>query len=357
MCPTAGDPLSSLRVSALHNTAGDGPVDIENLANRIITEIERAVVGKRPVLEMVLIGMLADGHVLIEDVPGVAKTLIARSLASVTGLSFSRIQFTPDLIPSDLTGSIVPGPDDRPVFSPGPLFANLVLGDEINRSPSKTQAAALEAMEERQITVDGISHPLPRPFFLLATQNPIETEGTYPLPEAQLDRFLLRIGVGYPTPADERELLRRRIERGTDQPELVTVVSPEEIAEMQRAVELVRASDDVVDYVVSIVEATRSHDALEIGASPRGGLALLRTARAKAALDGRGFATPNDVKSLAVAVLAHRLVLRTEAWVRGVREADVIDDCLASVPTPATLTDSDVEVAAGTGPAAGVLPG
>jgi MoxR-like ATPase len=321
------------------------PVDVAELADRIITEVERAVVGKRQVLELVMTGMLADGHVLIEDVPGVAKTLIARSLATVTGLSFARIQFTPDLIPSDLTGSIVPGPNDRPVFSPGPLFANLVLGDEINRSPSKTQAAALEAMEERQVTVDGTSHPLPRPYFLLATQNPIETEGTYPLPEAQLDRFLMRVSVGYPTPDDERELLRRRVERGTDQPDLATVSSPEQLAAAQAAVELVGVSQDVIDYVVSIVEASRQHDALQIGASPRGGLALLRTARAKAAIDGRAFATPDDAKSLASTVLAHRLVLRTEAWVRGVRETDVIDECLASVPTPDTLTDSDVRSA------------
>jgi len=320
-------------------------VDVAALAGEIIDEIERAVVGKRPVLELVLIGLLADGHVLIEDVPGVAKTLMARSLAAVTGLDFARVQFTPDLIPSDLTGSIIPGPDDRPVFAPGPLFANLVLGDEINRSPSKTQAAALEAMEERQITVDGTSHPLPRPFFLLATQNPIETEGTYPLPEAQLDRFLLRVGVGYPEPDDERELLRRRVERGTEQPELRAVVDPAKVLAMQLAVEQVAAGADVIDYVVRIVEATRASESLEIGASPRGGLALLRAARAKAALDGRRFATPSDVKSLAGAVLAHRLVLRTEAWVRGVREPDVVEECLASIPTPDTLTETDIAAA------------
>ena len=323
------------------------PVDVAGLADAIVTEVERAVVGKRPMLELVLTGLLADGHVLIEDVPGVAKTLTARSLATVTGLGFSRIQFTPDLIPSDLTGSIVPGQDDRPVFAPGPLFANLVLGDEINRSPSKTQAAALEAMEERQITVDGRSHPLPRPFFLLATQNPIETEGTYPLPEAQLDRFLLRVSVGYPAPDDERELLRRRVERGSEQPELEAVVTPEQVLAMQQAVELVAAGPDVVDYVVAIVDATRNHPSLEIGASPRGGLALLRAARARAALEGRGFATPTDVKSLAGAVLAHRLVLRTEAWVRGVREDQVVAECLESVPTPETLTERDVEAAGG----------
>lgn len=318
---------------------------VAELSAAIIDEIERAVVGKRPVLELVLTGLLANGHVLIEDVPGVAKTLIARSLAAVTGLEFSRVQFTPDLIPSDLTGSIVPGSDGAPTFSPGPLFANLVLGDEINRSPSKTQAAALEAMEERQITVDGISHRLPSPFFLLATQNPIETEGTYPLPEAQLDRFLLRIGVGYPSSADERELLRRRIERGQDQPDLEQLAGADKILSMQAAVESVAVRSDVVDYVVSIVEATRNHDALEVGASPRGGLGLVRAARAAAALSGRRFATPNDVKQLAPPVLAHRLVLRTEAWVRGIRESDVITEVLAAVPTPATLTVSDLEAA------------
>jgi len=318
----------------------------------ILDEIERAVVGKRPVLRLILTGLLANGHVLIEDVPGVAKTLIARSMATVTGLGFSRIQFTPDLIPSDLTGSLAPGPNGQLSFAPGPLFSNLVLGDEINRSPSKTQAAALEAMEERQVTVDGVSHPLPHPFFLLATQNPIETEGTYPLPEAQLDRFLLRVSVGYPQPDEERELLRRRVERGQEQPDLATVSSPEAIAALQQAVEAVTAGADVVDYIVSIVEATRASESLEVGASPRGGLALLRAARASAALAGRSFATPNDVKSLAVPVLAHRLVLRTEAWVRGVRETDVIEQCLATVPTPATLNQSDVEAAARNGAAA-----
>lgn len=332
--------------SATDDSQRLSPEDVASTAARILDEIERAVVGKRPVLQLVVTGLLADGHVLIEDVPGVAKTLIARSLAAVTGLAFSRIQFTPDLIPSDLTGSAVPGIDGRPEFLPGPLFANLVLGDEINRSPSKTQAAALEAMEERQVTVDGHSHRLPRPYFLLATQNPIETEGTYPLPEAQLDRFLLRTTVGYPGPDDERELLRRRVERGQEQPTLSTVVTPAEIVAMQRAVESVKAGSDVIDYVASIVEASRDHESLEVGASPRGGLALLRTARARAALDGRTFATPDDVKSLAGPVLAHRLVLRTEAWVRGVREIDVVDECLERVPVPTTLTHDDYDAAA-----------
>ncbi|MCP3857224.1 MAG: MoxR family ATPase [Actinomycetia bacterium] len=292
---------------------------------------------------MVLSGLLADGHILLEDVPGVAKTLIARSLATVTGLDFSRIQFTPDLIPSDLTGSVLPDDDGRPHFVPGPLFANLVLGDEINRSPSKTQAAALEAMEERQVTVDGHSHQLPRPYLLIATQNPVETEGTYPLPEAQLDRFLLRLRVGYPEPDHERELLRRRFDRGTDQPDLDTVTDPASLRRLQATVETVEAGDDVVDYAVRLVEATRTHTALEIGASPRGSLALVKVARARAALTGRRFATPDDVKNTAISVLSHRLVLRTEAWVRGVREDDVVQEVLDEVPTPTTLTDADRE--------------
>jgi MoxR-like ATPase len=315
--------------------------DLAAVTGAVLDEIERVVVGKRPVLELVLAGLLADGHVLIEDVPGVAKTLIARSLAEVTGLRFSRIQFTPDLIPSDLTGTVVPGPDGALAFAPGPLFANAVLGDEINRSPSKTQAAALEAMEERQVTVDGVSHPLPRPFLLIATQNPVETEGTYPLPEAQLDRFLIRIHVGYPEPVHERELLRRRLDRGTDRAALNPVTDAEGVRRLQAAVERVEAADDVVDYAVRLVEATRSHDSLEIGSSPRGGLALVRLARARAALAGRGFATPDDVKRMAVPALAHRVVLRTEAWVRGVREEAVIQDCVSQVPTPASLTPED----------------
>ncbi|MEM7337597.1 MAG: MoxR family ATPase [Actinomycetota bacterium] len=327
----------------------DTTTDLDEVAATaavVLDEVERAVVGKRHVLELVLTGLLANGHVLIEDVPGVAKTLIARSIATVTGLDFSRIQFTPDLIPSDLTGSTMPGPDGRPVFAPGPLFANLVLGDEINRSPSKTQAAALEAMEERQITVDGTSHPLPAPFFLLATQNPIETEGTYPLPEAQLDRFLMRLSVGYPEPSDERDLIARRVARSQDQPDLTPQIDAARVRALQQAVETVGARRDVVDYVVDIVDATRAHDALEIGASPRGGLALVKAARASAALHGRRFATPDDVKRLAEPVLAHRLVLRTDAWVRGVREVDVVRECLASVPTPTTLTSADLDAAA-----------
>ncbi len=315
--------------------------DVQRTTQAILDEMERAVVGKRAVLELVLAGLLADGHVLLEDVPGVAKTLTARSLALVTGLQFSRIQFTPDLIPTDLTGTVLPGPDGEPRFVPGPLLANLVLGDEINRSPSKTQAAALEAMEERQITVDGTSYPLPEPFFLIATQNPVETEGTYPLPEAQLDRFLLRTGIGYPDPDAERELIARRVERRREEIALSPVTNATGVYALQQAVEGVEATADVIDYVVKLVEATRDHADLEIGASPRGGLGLVRVGRARAAMVGRDFVTPDDVKSVAVPVLAHRVVLRADSWVRGVRETDVIRQCLESVPTPASLNEAD----------------
>jgi MoxR-like ATPase len=282
--------------------------------------------------------------VLLEDVPGVAKTLIARSFAATCALRFSRVQFTPDLVPADITGSLVP--DLRTgvaTFQPGPLFANLVLGDEVNRAPPKTQAAVLEAMEERQVTVDGTSHRLERPFLVLATQNPLESEGTYPLPEAQLDRFLLRVSVGYPAAAAEVDLLRRRVARRTDELRLRPVLDGAGLVALQQAVETVAVADDVLAYVVALVEATRRAEPTEAGASPRGSLALVRAARARAALDGRDFTTPDDVKALAVATLAHRLVLRPEAWVRGVSGVEVVGQCLASVPTPASLTAHDLD--------------
>jgi MoxR-like ATPase len=313
------------------------------LGHALIDELEQAIVGKRPVLETVLVGLLADGHVLLEDVPGVAKTLIARSVAATCRLRFSRIQFTPDLIPADITGSVVPGPGGRLDFQPGPLFANLVLGDEINRAPPKTQAAVLEAMEEHQVTADGVSHTLERPFLVLATQNPLESEGTYPLPEAQLDRFLLRVSVGYPSATHEVDLLRRRVERRTEAVSLRPVLDTEQLLRLQALVETVQVADDVLAYIVAVVEATRSSDHTEAGASPRGSLALMRAARARAALAGRDFVIPDDVKQLAVPTLAHRLVLRPEAWVRGVTGADIVTRCLATVPTPASLTPADLE--------------
>ncbi len=305
-------------------------------AEAVLDEIERAVVGKRDALRVVLLGLLADGHVLIDDNPGLAKTLMARSFAQVIGLRFSRVQFTPDLMPSDVTGSTIFNQRTSDFeFRPGPLFANLLLGDEINRAPPKTQAALLEAMQERQVTADGETHLLPAPFFVIATQNPIEYEGTYPLPEAQLDRFLLRTAVGYPDAQTEWEMLEQRIERGADDVVLQTVVSADELIAMQRSLEQVHVSESVGRYVVDLVAATRTSAQVEVGASPRGSLAVMKLARANAALAGREYVTPDDVKAVAVVALAHRLVLRTELWVRRVRPETVIEEIVASVPTPA----------------------
>jgi MoxR-like ATPase len=309
--------------------------EVAGLCGRILAEVERAVVGKREPLELILMGLLADGHVLIEDFPGLAKTLMARSFARVTTLDFSRIQFTPDLMPADVTGSSIF--DQRRAdfeFRPGPVFTNLLLADEINRAPPKTQAALLEAMQERQVTVEGETRPLQEPFLVLATQNPIEYEGTYPLPEAQLDRFLLRIGVGYPSRDDERLMLQQRLDRQTDEVALSPVVDGPTLLGMQRAVERVFVSPSIGGYVVDIVRATREATSVQVGASPRGTLALTKVARCRAALSGRDFVTPEDVKAVAVPALAHRLTLRPELWVQRVRADDVVRERLETVPTP-----------------------
>jgi len=301
----------------------------------LLDELERAIVGKRDALELILIAMLCDGHVLLEDYPGLAKTLTARSLAQATTLQFSRIQFTPDLMPSDVTGSSVF--DQRSAeftFLPGPIFTNLLLADEINRAPPKTQAALLEAMQEQQVTTEGETRPLEAPFIVLATQNPIEYEGTYPLPEAQLDRFLIRIGIGYPSREHELEMLARRLERGEDELELQPVVDSATLVAMQHALEQVHVSDSISGYIVDLVTATRNSKRLAVGASPRGSLALLKVSRAKAALDGRDFVVPEDVKAVAIPALAHRLTLRPELWVQRVRGEDVVAEALATVPTP-----------------------
>ena len=309
--------------------------DVGELAARVVDEVERAIVGKREALELILLGVLGDGHVLLEDFPGLAKTLIARSFAQATTLAFSRIQFTPDLMPSDVTGSSIFNQRESDFeFRPGPIFTNLLLADEINRAPPKTQAALLEAMQERQVTIEGVSHPLERPFLVLATQNPIEYEGTYPLPEAQLDRFLLRLGIGYPDREDEWQVLVRRMERETDEIELRPVVDAETLISMQRALEQVHVSEQVGLYMVDLVAATRTSSRVQVGASPRGTLALLRLSRGRAALQGRDFVTPDDVKAVAVPALAHRLTLRPELWVQRVSGEDLVKEALDSVPTP-----------------------
>jgi MoxR-like ATPase len=309
---------------------------VQEHANRILDEVERAVVGKRERLELVLMGMLADGHVLLEDYPGLAKTLAARSFAQVATIGFNRIQFTPDLMPSDVTGSSIWNQRDADFeFRPGPIFTNLLLADEINRAPPKTQAALLEAMQERQVTIEGITHPLARPFLVLATQNPIEYEGTYPLPEAQLDRFLLRVGFGYPSRADEWEVLTRRLERREDEVELEPVIDGPTLLELQTAIEHVHVGEAVGAYIVELVAATRTSGSTAVGASPRGSLAVLKLARCKAALSGRDFVTPDDVKAVAVPALAHRLMLKPELWVQRLSADDVVRELLESVPTPA----------------------
>jgi MoxR-like ATPase len=321
--------------------------ELAERADRILAEAERAVVGKREALELVLIGMLADGHVLLEDFPGLAKTLIARAFAQVTSIGFTRVQFTPDLMPSDVTGSSIYNQREGDFeFRPGPIFTNLLLADEINRAPPKTQAALLEAMQERQVTIEGVTHPLAPPFLVLATQNPIEYEGTYPLPEAQLDRFLLRIGVGYPLREDEWEVLERRVERATDEVELEPVVNRDELLEMQRAVEQVHVDRSVGLYMVDLVAATRSASGVQVGASPRGSLALLKLSRCRAALDGRDYVIPEDVKAVAVPALSHRLTLRPELWVQRLQPGDIVAELLDQVPTPRAETEPEPEPAA-----------
>jgi MoxR-like ATPase len=318
--------------------------ELAERADRVLTEVERAVVGKRDALELVLIGMLADGHVLLEDFPGLAKTLIARAFAQVTSIGFTRVQFTPDLMPSDVTGSSIYNQREADFeFRPGPIFTNLLLADEINRAPPKTQAALLEAMQERQVTIEGKTHPLAPPFLVLATQNPIEYEGTYPLPEAQLDRFMLRIGVGYPTRDDEWEVLERRLERAVDEVELDPVVDRDELLEMQRAVEQVHVDRSVGLYMVDLVTATRSASGVQVGASPRGSLALLKLSRCRAALSGRDYVIPEDVKAVAVPALSHRLALRPELWVQRLRPDDIVRDLLDQVPTPKAETEPEPE--------------
>jgi MoxR-like ATPase len=309
--------------------------EVGELSARVLDEVERAIVGKRDALELILLGILGDGHVLLEDFPGLAKTLIARSFAQATTLAFSRIQFTPDLMPSDVTGSSIFNQRTAEFeFRPGPIFANILLSDEINRAPPKTQAALLEAMQERQVTMEGVTHPLERPFLVLATQNPIEYEGTYPLPEAQLDRFLIRLGVGYPEREDEWQVLVRRMEREVDEIELTPVVDGDTLLRMQRALEQVHVSEQVGLYMVDLVGATRTSSRVQVGASPRGTLALLRLSRGRAALQGRDFVTPDDVKAVAVPALAHRLTLRPELWVQRVSGEDLVREALDSVPTP-----------------------
>ncbi len=319
-------------------TARAMPVtEVQRLAHQVLDAVGTVVVGKRDALELVLAGILAGGHVLLEDLPGLAKTLTARSFAQSLGLEFRRLQFTPDLLPADVTGSFLYDQRNHEfTFRPGPVFTNLLLADEINRTPPKTQAALLEAMQEKQVSVEGTTHRLDPPFHVLATANPIEYEGTYPLPEAQLDRFLLRVSFGYPAAEEEWEVLQRRMGRQREDSVLDPVVTAATLLAMQESLEQVTVEDSVGRYLVALTGATREHSAVMVGASPRGSLALLLLSRARAVLAGRDFVVPEDAKSVAVPALAHRITLRPEMWLRKLDPAFVVREVLDTVPAPAS---------------------
>ncbi len=320
--------------------------EVGGIAGQIRENIERVIVGKAPVVELLLTAVLCEGHVLIEDVPGIGKTMLARSVARSLGCTFRRIQCTPDLLPSDITGTYIYNQKKGDFeFRPGPVFAQLVLADEINRATPRTQSALLEAMEERQVTAEGETKPLPRPFLVLATQNPIELEGTFPLPEAQLDRFLLRVRMGYPTEAQDEAILDRFAQQNPIEG-LAPVVSAEQILLAQKACRQVQVSPDIRQYIIKLVHATRQHPQVELGASPRAMIGLFRTSQALAAIRGRAYVIPDDVKSLLPFVLEHRVILRAQSHLRGQKPADVLREILDSVPVP-------VEQEAGAGPQPG----
>jgi len=310
--------------------------EVQLKGNEVLKEVKKAIVGKDEVLKLILTTILADGHILLEDLPGLAKTLMAKSFARALGVEFRRVQFTPDLLPSDILGvSVFNQKTLEFEFRKGPVFTNVLLADEINRAPPKTQSALLEAMQERQVTVEGKTYELPEPFIVIATQNPIEQEGTYPLPEAQLDRFLVRLRVGYPSKEEEIEILRRRMERKKEEVDIQSVTTPREVVEMQKAIENVYVSDAILEYITNIVTATREDKKeIEVGASPRGSLALLKLSRAYAALNGRDYVIPDDVKAVAVPALSHRLILKRELWYTRVSQESIMEKVLDRVPVP-----------------------
>ena len=308
---------------------------VSALGREVIAEVERAVVGKRDLLEMVLAATLAGGHVLLEDYPGLGKTLIARSFASALGLDFKRIQFTPDLLPGDITGGFIFNrAKNKFELRRGPVFTNILLADEINRASPKTQSALLEAMQEGQVTLEGERLPLPEPFVVLATQNPIEYEGTFPLPEAQLDRFMIKLRVGYPNAEEEKEILHRRRQRKQEELSLRVVAKESQVLEMRAALEEVHVDADLENYISALVHATRGDRRVAVGASPRGSLAFLKMARAHAALEGRNYVLPDDIKRFALPVLSHRLLLQPEYWMSQQVNGDVIRDVLSQTSVP-----------------------
>ena len=326
--PGRGRVKQEVSIAAIRNVAAT--------SNALINEVAKAIVGKRNVLENVLLSILADGHTLLEDFPGLAKSLMVMTFADALGCKYRRIQFTPDLLPSDITGTYIYDEKDNEFkFRPGPIFANIILADEINRAPPKTQAAMLEAMQERQVSIEGVTHKLPRPFIVMATQNPIEQEGTYPLPEAQVDRFMQKFSMGYPSREDEREILIRRMGRGKDQVDVNVVTSPEKIIQMQQTIEKVHLDPALLTYIVEIVTRTREDPRVVVGASPRGSLALFKLGRARAVLFGRDFITPDDIKAVAINALHHRIILKPEPRIRGVLPQDILNKIMAEVPVPA----------------------
>ena len=309
--------------------------DAGQTCQKIISQVKKVIVGKDPVLEKVMLSFLANSHVLFEDYPGLAKTLLARSFAMSMGCDFSRIQFTPDLLPADITGTYIYNVKSGDFeLRKGPVFTNILLADEINRAPPKTQAALLEAMQERQTTLDGKTHLLQDPFIVIATQNPIEYEGVYPLPEAQLDRFLVRLQLGYPTRTEEVEIMRRRMVRGQEDVILEPVADSARILELQKTVEGIHVDDDVLGYIADIVQATRTQRQIEIGASPRGSLAIFKLSRARAVFHARDYVIPDDVKEVAGSALAHRLIMKAESWVKGTNPNQVLEDLLKTIPVP-----------------------
>jgi MoxR-like ATPase len=302
---------------------------------QVVNQVKKVIVGKEQVLEKVMLAVLANSHILFEDYPGLAKTLMARSFAMSMGCEFSRIQFTPDLLPADITGIYIYNVKTSDFeLRRGPVFTNILLADEINRAPPKTQAALLEAMQERQTTLDGKTHPIKDPFIVIATQNPIEYEGVYPLPEAQLDRFLLRLQLGYPNRAEEVEILKRRMERAQEDIQLEPAADGETILALQKTVEGIHVDDDVLGYVADIVQATRAQRQIEVGASPRGSLAIFKLARARAVFHGRDYVIPDDVKEVAAPALVHRMIMKAESWVKGVDPRQMIDEILKTIPVP-----------------------
>lgn len=312
---------------------------VKEISAKIITEIEKAIVGKHDVLEMVIAAALSGGHILLEDFPGLGKTLLAKSFAEVAELDFKRIQFTPDLLPSDITGGyIFNRAKNEFELHKGPLFSNIVLADEINRASPKTQSALLEAMQEGQVTLEGKTMKLPDPFIVIATQNPIEYEGTFPLPEAQLDRFLIKLSMGYPSPEEEQEILKRRRERKQDDIQLNKVTNGKEILAMRELVEDIHIDPDIEKYIIEIVNKTRTHSNVAVGASPRGSLALLKLTRAHAALQGRDYILPDDIKKYASPALVHRLILKADLWLKQNAAEDIVTEIMKFVPVPVLET-------------------